>query len=143
MHDDYPMDEHATVDDLTGIAWWNALPDRERGQWMARAGNTGRAKDAWEAFKRNNRGDELVGLADAMAGTTNAASWIRDMARHHGVTFAQAPVDTFATAVSCLSDAGVQLDEIEQLLLALTRAGVVSDAQRFALHATYLRQSRA
>lgn len=86
---------------------------------------------------------DLAGLDEAMAGTTKASSWIRDTARRHGVTFTQAPVDTFATAVSRLSDAGVQLDEIEQLLLALARAGVVNDTQRFALHAAYLRQSRA
>jgi hypothetical protein len=39
-------------DDEAGIAWWNALTERERAKWSAIAGHTGRAKDAWEAFKR-------------------------------------------------------------------------------------------
>lgn len=39
-------------DDERGMAWWNDLSDRERAKWMALAGNTGRAVDAWETFKR-------------------------------------------------------------------------------------------
>jgi hypothetical protein len=83
-----------------------------------------------------------AGLDDAIAWKTKAGTWIREAARRHGVRFREAPVDTFAAAVSRLSDAAVQLDQTEQLLLALARAGVVSDTQRFALHAAYLRQSR-
>lgn len=86
---------------------------------------------------------DLAGLEDAITGKTKAASWFRDTVRRHGVAFTEAPVDTFAAAVSRLSDAGVRLDQTEELLLALARAGVVSDTQRFALHAAYLRQSRA
>lgn len=86
---------------------------------------------------------ENAGLDDAIAGKIKAASWIRDAARRHAVTVTETPVDTFAAAVSRLSDAGVQLDQTEQLLLALARARVVTDPQRFALHAAYLRQSRA
>jgi hypothetical protein len=41
-----------TKDDELGIAWWNGLSERERARWSREAGNTGRAKDAWEAFKR-------------------------------------------------------------------------------------------
>jgi len=39
-------------DDEAGMAWWNALTEQERAKWSAIAGDTGRAKDAWEAFKR-------------------------------------------------------------------------------------------
>jgi hypothetical protein len=39
-------------DDEAGMAWWNALTEQERANWSAIAGDTGRAKDAWEAFKR-------------------------------------------------------------------------------------------
>lgn len=34
-----------------GLRWWNALTEQERKYWMERAGNTGVAADAWEAFK--------------------------------------------------------------------------------------------
>jgi hypothetical protein len=40
------------TDDELGMAWWNGLSERERARWSREAGNTGRAKDAWEAFKR-------------------------------------------------------------------------------------------
>jgi len=42
-------------DDEAGMAWWNALTEQERAKWSAIAGDTGRAKDAWEAFKRSAR----------------------------------------------------------------------------------------
>ena len=44
--------ETTTNDELRGIAWWNGLDDSQRKDWMARAGNTGVAADAWAAFKR-------------------------------------------------------------------------------------------
>jgi hypothetical protein len=39
------------ADAYEGMAWWNALPERERREWMRRAGDTGVAADAWEAYK--------------------------------------------------------------------------------------------
>jgi hypothetical protein len=44
--------ETARADNEAGMAWWNGLTEQERGKWAEIAGNTGRAKDAWEAFKR-------------------------------------------------------------------------------------------
>jgi len=43
-----------THDDELGMAWWNALSERQRAKWSVIAGNTGRVKDAWEAFKRGS-----------------------------------------------------------------------------------------
>lgn len=42
----------ADRDGLKGMEWWNGLSDDERKQWAIKAGNTGRAADAWEAYKR-------------------------------------------------------------------------------------------
>jgi hypothetical protein len=36
------------------MAWWNSLSKQERAKWSAIAGNTGRPKDAWEAFRRGS-----------------------------------------------------------------------------------------
>jgi len=44
-----------TQDDELGMAWWNALSERERAVWSQAAGSTGRAKDVWEHFKRAQR----------------------------------------------------------------------------------------
>jgi len=38
-------------DDVLGMAWWNGLTEKERRRWMREAGDTGRAVDAWNAFK--------------------------------------------------------------------------------------------
>jgi len=43
--------ELVAPDDRTGMAWWNALTDAARRFWMQQAGNTGRAVDAWGAYK--------------------------------------------------------------------------------------------
>ena len=53
---------------------------------------------------------------------------------------APAPIDGFADAAARLSDAEVTFDYIERLLLGLARANLVTDEQRFALHAAYLHQ---
>ena len=73
-------------------------------------------------------------------GDVDVAAWVRETAAHHGVVFAEAPVDVFANAVSRLSDAEVRLDPVEQLLLALERADIVTGRQGVLLHAAYLRQ---
>ncbi|MCF6120508.1 hypothetical protein L2449_27160 [Mesorhizobium muleiense] len=48
------MNREPTADERAGIEWWNALDEAGRRDWMQRAGNTGRAADAWEAFKQAN-----------------------------------------------------------------------------------------
>lgn len=85
---------------------------------------------------------DAFGLEDAITGKTKAARWIHDTARQHGVSYTDLPLDRFAAAVSRLSDADVQFDQTEELLLALARAGIVSSTQSFGLHAAYLRQRR-
>jgi hypothetical protein len=33
------------------MIWWNSLDEKQREHWMEVAGNTGRAVDAWLAFR--------------------------------------------------------------------------------------------
>jgi hypothetical protein len=49
-----PPDQPTTRDDELGMAWWNSLSKQERAKWSVIAGNTGRPKDAWEAFRRGS-----------------------------------------------------------------------------------------
>jgi hypothetical protein len=46
-----------------GMAWWNRLTERERVQWMAVAGNTGVAADAWAAFRRAELNQAILAQA--------------------------------------------------------------------------------
>ena len=40
-----------TQDEQAGMAWFNALTERARSEWLAHAG-TGRPMDAWHAFRK-------------------------------------------------------------------------------------------
>jgi len=81
-----------------------------------------------------------AGVDQAIAGRVDVGVWIRKAAQDHHVRHTEAPIDVFATVASRLSDAGLALDDIEHLLLALARNGTVTDRQCFALHAAFLRQ---
>ena len=82
-----------------------------------------------------HQGEELA--ADRIG---DAAAAISTKAWTHGITAEPAPIDAFADAAARLSDAEVTFDHIEGLLLGLARANLVTDEQRFALHAAYLHQ---
>lgn len=72
------------------------------------------------------------------------ASGLRDyilsLAAAHGVSYAETSTDRLASTITRLADDEVQLDEIEQLLIALERAGVVESATVVPLHVHYLRE---
>ena len=86
----------------------------------------------------------------------DVAAAIRTLARLHGVSGELEPIDVFARAASRLADADADADAeaeadadadadadvdlVERLLLGLARRGFITDQQRFALHAIYLRQ---
>jgi hypothetical protein len=42
-------------DERAGMAWWNSLSDDARLYWLRRAGDTGRAADAWAAFQQEGK----------------------------------------------------------------------------------------
>ena len=70
----------------------------------------------------------------------DVAAAISTLAWTHGITAEPAPIDAFADAAARLSDAEVTFDRTERLLLGLARADLITDEQRFALHAAYLHQ---
>jgi hypothetical protein len=67
------------------------------------------------------------------------ACWARQVARERGIQLRPRPNDRFVKAVSRLSDGVVDLDPVEELLVALGRAGVISSYQRGLLQVHYLR----
>jgi hypothetical protein len=80
-------------------------------------------------------------IAAALRSGANVAALVRELARAHNVSFHASPDDAFAAAVSRLSDAEVQPDDTEDLLVALTRARIISNADSVALHALHLDQT--
>ncbi len=79
-----------------------------------------------------------VEFARTIQNSASVAEWVRAIARQHGIAFMAGSVDIFANAVSRLSDLDVHVDEIEQLLLALGRRGIITNQQRCALHGAYV-----
>jgi hypothetical protein len=67
------------------------------------------------------------------------AAWAQSTARELGITVGPGPHDEFIKAVSRLSDGVVDLDPVEELLVALGRAGVITAHQQGLLQVHYLR----
>jgi hypothetical protein len=67
---------------------------------------------------------------------------IRELARKHHVHYVRAPNDTLAHHITRLAGDDVELDEIEQLLIALQRGGYLSRSELVLLQASYLREAK-
>ena len=70
------------------------------------------------------------------------AAHIREMAREHSVAYVRTQRDMLADDITRLAGDEVQLDEIEELLVALQRSGYLSRAEMIQLQANYLREVR-
>lgn len=70
------------------------------------------------------------------------AAHIRRMAREHHVVYVGTSQDVLARHITRLAGDDVQLDEIERLLIALQRSGVLSRTEMVQLQAAYLREVR-
>jgi hypothetical protein len=79
-----------------------------------------------------------------MSGQTESttAAHIRELARQYHVSYVQTQHDALARHITRLAGDDVELDEVEQLLIALQRAGYLSRGDMVRLQASYLRESR-
>jgi len=73
----------------------------------------------------------------------SAAAEIRALAAKHGVKPFRSQLDEWADAVTRLAGDDVQLDDIEELLIALSRAGVIDGETQMKLFGRYAREQRA
>lgn len=71
--------------------------------------------------------------------SASIARWTYAVAKERGICVRPRPNDRFVKAVSRLSDGVVDLDHVEELLVELGRAGVISSYQRGLLQVHYLR----
>ena len=63
-----------------------------------------------------------------IATTTRTGAYIAKLARRHHITYARTPDDALAEIAMRLADDEVVTDEIEDLIVALKRAGVIDGA---------------
>jgi hypothetical protein len=73
---------------------------------------------------------------------TETATTIRLMARRHHISYSRTSTDRLAHHMTRLAGDAVELDEIEQLLIALQRSGHISRKEAVRLQARYLREAK-
>jgi hypothetical protein len=64
------------------------------------------------------------------------------MAEQHRVAYVPTETDRLAHHITGLAGDHVELDEVEQMLIALQRAGHVSRTELVRLQASYLREAK-
>ena len=67
---------------------------------------------------------------------------IRKMAQEHHVTYVHTSGDALADHITRLASDDVQLNEVEQLLIALQRSGHLSRIEMVKPQAAYVREAR-
>lgn len=72
----------------------------------------------------------------------STAAVIRQMVETHHVAYVRTHRDVLAHHITRLAGDAVELDEVEQMLIALQRAGHVSRVELVRLQARYLREAR-
>ena len=82
-----------------------------------------------------------IGLMSERTQSATAAR-IRKMALEHHVAYVGTGRDVLARHITRLAGDHVELDEVEQLLVALQRSGYLSRAEMIQLQANYLREVR-
>ena len=73
---------------------------------------------------------------------TATATVIRQMAEQHHVSYIPTQSDALALDISRHSGDDVVLDDVEQLLIALQRAGHLTSRDVMRLQASYLRETK-
>lgn len=71
---------------------------------------------------------------------TGVRQFILDLAEAHNVTYVETPLDSLANVITRLSDDEVHLDEVENLLIALERAGIIPSGNVMPIHVNYLKE---
>lgn len=72
--------------------------------------------------------------------TTDPAEFIKAIAKQHNVVYENTLYDGLADTITRLSDDDVVMDEVEILIIALERAGILSSEDVVPLHVNYLRE---
>lgn len=75
-----------------------------------------------------------------MIPTSGLADYITGLAQLHGVHYERTPDDAIADVVAALANDQTKMDQVELLLLALERAGVIPSEDVVPLHVNYLRE---
>lgn len=81
-------------------------------------------------------------LIDKTIPTSGVAKYVSTLAKKHNITYSVNPMDTWAQTVTRLAGDVVKPDHIEDLIIALKRAGKISKKEVAALTVNYLRETK-
>lgn len=70
----------------------------------------------------------------ALFGKAKVAEDIRQLAREHGMTYEASALDAWADQVTRLAGDDVELDDVENLLVALVRAKAITSSRHRVQH---------
>jgi hypothetical protein len=73
-----------------------------------------------------------------MSESESTKAYVLALAKQVGVRYERTPEDELADVITRLSDDDVVTDEIEELIVALKRAGVINGSEMVALLSQYL-----
>lgn len=74
--------------------------------------------------------------------THGVAEFVRQMAERHGVKYVETAADRIAHVVTQLAGDDIEVDEIEDLVVALWRHGAITKAQSLELIGTHVLERR-
>jgi len=74
---------------------------------------------------------------------SNYKQFILNQASLNNISYNKTPTDCLADRFTALSDDTVVLDDIENLIIALERAGIIESKDVLPLHVGYLRERKA
>jgi hypothetical protein len=80
---------------------------------------------------------------EARRSSTPVADHIRMLAAKHKIVHLKSSLDEWADTVTRLSGDNVQLDDVELLLVELSKAGIISGSDRTMLQVKYLNERGA
>ena len=86
--------------------------------------------------------ERLRDEAPVILPTHNVAAFIRHLAELHGVEYVETAADKIARAVTRLSGDDIEVDDIEDLAVALCRGQVITQIQMLELIGSHVREKQ-
>lgn len=95
-----------------------------------------------DRVRRQKRRPGASSEAGPVIPTTDVAQFVRELADRHQITYTPTPTDRWAEAVTRLAGDEVRSGPVQDLLVALKRAGKLSADDMTALMVSYLRERK-
>lgn len=93
-------------------------------------------------ISHKKRKNKKIGFENGSGKSSTVASRVIKMAKQHGVSYVENPMDNWANTVTTLAGDEVKADPIKDLIIVLKRAGKISKKEVASLMASYIKERR-